>query len=280
MVLPLCDIASPDAVVTVPRIMLAGLISTLAEKSPALTGILLFLGWLLLMAFMIWMTVDAIRRGEYLWVIFIWIGSLLSTLLYYFLVYRQGAVATRGFELPGAARRQRIQELEAQIHNLDKPHHHLQLGDIFFAQGKLAKAEASYRAALDRDSEDPDIRAHLGQCLLRLGRPAEARPLLEAVVARDPRHDYAHTLMALAETLAALGDTDAALQRWKQVLEQNSYARARVQFAELLRARGETEEARHVLREVISDEAHLPAFQRKRERVWVRRAKRLLASLN
>ena len=259
--------------------MFAGLLSSLMEDSPTAMGIVFLIGSILTFAFQIWMCVDAVRRGEYIWAVFIWIGSLFSTLLYFFLVYRQGTVATRGFELPGAARRQRIQELEAQIHNLDKPHHHLQLGDIYFAQGKLAKAEASYRAAFERDGEDPDIRAHLGQCLLRLGRPAEARPLLEGVVSQNPRHDYTHTLMALAETYTALGDTDAALDGWRQVLEQNSYARARVQYAELLRTQGETEEARQVLREVVSDEAHLPAFQRRRERVWVRRAKRLLRSL-
>lgn len=230
--------------------------------------------------FQVWMFIDAVRRGEYVWAVFIWIGSLLSTLLYFFLVFRGGATATSGFELPGAASRRRIKELQNQIHHLDKPHHHLQLGDIQFQRGKLAEAEGSYRAAFERDPDDPDIRAHLGQCLLRLGKPAEARPLLEGVTAQDARHDYGYTMMALAETLTALGERDAAVVRWRQVLEHNSYARARVQLAELVRAKGETAEARRELEEVLSDDAHAPAFQRRRDRVWMRKAKRLLGSLD
>jgi len=87
--------------------------------------------WLLLVfAFNVWMFVDAIRREEWIWAVFIFIGFGISALFYYFLVYRAAAPATRGFELPGAHSRKRIKELEAQIHHLDKAHHHSQLGDI------------------------------------------------------------------------------------------------------------------------------------------------------
>ena len=39
--------------------------------------------------------------------------------------------------------------------------------------------------------------------------------------------------MALAEDLTALGETDAALNIWKQVTDNHSYPRAKVQLAEL-----------------------------------------------
>jgi len=232
--------------------------------------------WLIGFAFQIWMLVDAIRRREWIWAVFIFFFSVISAILYFFLVYRAAAPATRGFELPGAHSRKRIKELEAQIHHLDKAHHHSQLGDIYFQQGKLAKAEACYRAALERDSQDLDTRAHLGQCLLRLKRAAEARPLLEGVVTENPKHDYGHTLMALAETLTALGETDAALKVWQQVTENHSYPRAKVQLAELYLAKNLTEPARAELKDVLTDDPHAPAFQRRRDRVWVRRAKGLM----
>lgn len=235
--------------------------------------------WLALTAFQIWMFIHAIRNREYIWALFIFIGWSITAFLYYFLVYRQTSSSTRGFELPGAQNRRRIQELQAQIHHLDKAHHHSQLGDVYFSQGKLAKAEASYRAALERDSEDIDTRAHLGQCLLRLKRAAEARPLLEGVVWQDSKHDYGHSMMALAETLAALGETDRALPLWQQVTENHSYPRARVQLAELLIARNELDPARAALREVIEDDPHTPPFQRKRDHVWLRKAKSLLRKI-
>jgi hypothetical protein len=237
--------------------------------------------WLLVFAFQVWMFIDAIRRREWLWAVFIFFFSIISALLYFFLVYRaSGAVsATRGFELPGAHDRRRIKELQAQIHHLDKAHHHSQLGDIYFQQGKLDLAEASYRAALERDPQDIDTRAHLGQCLLRLKRPAEARPLLEGVVNENPRHEYGYSLMAYAETLTALGELDAALSIWKQVTEQHSYPRAKVQLAELYLAKNQPELARAELQDAISDDAHAPAFQRRRDRVWIRQAKSLLGKV-
>jgi hypothetical protein len=235
--------------------------------------------WLLGFAFQIWMLVDAIRRREWIWAVFIFFFSVISAILYFFMVYRAAAPTTRGFELPGAQSRKRIKELEAQIHHLDKAHHHSQLGDVYFQQGKLAKAEASYRAAMERDPQDLDTRAHLGQCLLRQKRAAEARPLLEGVVKEKRDHDYGHTMMALAETLAALGETDDALKVWQQVTENHSYPRAKVQLAELYLARNMPEPARAQLQDVLSDDPHAPAFQRKRDRVWVRRAKGLMKSL-
>ena len=129
---------------------------------------------------------------------------------------------------------------------------------------------------MERDPQDIDTRAHLGQCLLRQKRPAEARPLLAGVITENPKHDYGHSMMALAECLTALGETDAAFKLWKQVTEAHSYARAKVQLAELYLGQNQTELARNELREVVADDVHAPGFQRKRDRVWVRRARGLM----
>lgn len=238
-----------------------------------------YAGYLLTTLFWLWMLIDALRRREWLWALFIFIGHVFTALLYCFMVYRAAPSATRGFELPGAYERRRIKELQAKIHHLDKAHHHSQLGDIYLHHGSLEKAEACYRAALERDPADIDTRAHLGQCLLRQKRPAEARPLLEGVVAEDPKHEYGYSLMALAETLTALGETDAALQVWLQVTANHSYPRAKVQLAELYLARNQAGLARPELNEVVADDAHAPPFQRRRDRVWVRRARSLMGKV-
>lgn len=227
-------------------------------------------------AFQIWMLIDAVRRREWIWVFFLVVFSAFAALWYFCSVYRTSASVTRGFELPGAHSRRRIQELKAQIHHLDKAHHHSQLGDIYFQQGKLELAESSYRAALERDAQDIDTRAHLGQTLLRKKDFSAARTLLEQVCVENPNHDYGHTMMAFAETLAAQGETDASIRVWQRVLENHSYARARVQLAELYFANGHFPAAISELKEAIADDLHAPAFDRKRNRIWIRRGKRLL----
>jgi hypothetical protein len=232
-------------------------------------------------AFTAWMFVHAIRNGDYIWAAFILFFSGFSALLYFFMVYRAsgGGNPMAGFELPGAADRRQIKRLQADIHHLDKPHHHLQLGDIYFSQGKLELAEESYRSAYERDPKDEDIRAHLGSCLVRRGKPGEALPLLEGVCAQNPKHDYGYTLMTLAETQAATGQIDAARTTWQQVLSLYGYPRARVQYAELLIQGKEYAEARRNLEEVIHDAPFATKFQRKREAVWFNRAKAALRSM-
>jgi hypothetical protein len=234
---------------------------------------------LIVAAFQIWMFIDAIRRREWLWAVFIWVFPLLNAVLYFFFVYRASPTSMQGFELPGAQSRKRIKELQAQIHHLDNAYHHFQLGDVYFQRGKLAEAEKCYRAALERDPNDIDARAHLGQCLVRLNRPAEARPLLESVMLEKPDHDYGHTMMALAETLTALGKTDDALQYWQHVTQNHSYPRAKVQLAELYLAKNQPDLARAELKDVLNDDIHAPSFQRKRDRVWIRRARSLMRKL-
>jgi tetratricopeptide (TPR) repeat protein len=233
--------------------------------------------------FHMWMLIDSLRRGEYVWSLFIFFFPIINDAAYYFFVYRPagGGMGNpmAGFEFPGAADRRRIKQLEADIHHLDKAHMHLQLADIYFNQGKLEKAEASYRAAYERDPKDEDIRAHYGTCLAQLKRAKEALPLLESVCAANPKHDYGYTLMTLAETQAELEQTDAAIATWRQVLALYGYPRARVQFAELLAKRKEYAEARKVLEEVIRDAPFATKFERKREAVWFSRAKSQLRSL-
>lgn len=243
-------------------------------------GILAQLFGVCFLAFWLWMLMDAIRRQEWLWVVFMFLFPPINTPLYYFLVYRSsGEPAFQGFELPGMYERSRIKTIEAQISHLDKAHHHLELGDIYFQQGRLEKALQCYQRAHERDASETDTRAHLGQCLLRLNRAAEARPLLEGVCAENPRHDYGHTMMALAEAQGALSQTDEAINTWRRVLAENTYARARVQLAESLAAKGQHEPAKSEIRLLLADDEHAPAFQRKRDAAWVKRARKLLGHL-
>jgi hypothetical protein len=232
---------------------------------------------LAILVFQVWMFVHALRNREWVWAFFIFIGYGIGALWYYFTVYKESS--SSGFELPGAQSRARVKELQAKIHHLDNAYHHFQLGDVYFRRGKFAEAEKCYRAALERDAKDVDVRAHLGQCLLRLNRPAEARPFLEGVMNEKPEHDYGHTMMALAETLTALGETDNALLYWQHITQHHSYPRAKVQLAELYAAKNQPDKARAELKDVLSDDTHAPAFQRARDRVWIRRAKSLMARL-
>ncbi|MGH7942307.1 MAG: tetratricopeptide repeat protein [Limisphaerales bacterium] len=233
-----------------------------------------------IIVFQIWMFAHALLNREWIWAAFIFVGFGFTALWYYLAVYRATAASSvSGFELPGAHSRKRIRELQSQIHHIDNAAQHFELGDVFFEKGKLAEAEKCYRAALERDPKDIDARAHLGQCLVRLNRPAEGRPILENVMNEKPEHEYGYTMMALAEALGALGETDNAILYWEHVTQNHSYPRAKVQLAELYRRKKQPDLARAELKDVLSDDIHAPAFQRRRDRVWILRAKSLMRNL-
>ena len=230
--------------------------------------------------FQIWMMVDAIRREEWIWLACIFFFSVVSAILYFAIVWwpQRGRTpeGTFKFEWPGAADRKRIRELQARIHHLDNASHHAELGEIYLKQGKLKEAEVSFRNALQRDPSDLDTVGRLGRCLALENRLTEARPLLEKVTTENPRHDYGETLMALAEIQTRVGEKDRAIQNWKRVLENSSYARARVQLAELLINSGQRGEALPQLMEAIHDDAQAPRYLRAKDKGWIRRARELM----
>jgi len=171
----------------------------------------------------------------------------------------------RGFELPGAHHRRRIKELEAQIHHLDKAHHHSQLGDILFSAGQARQSPDLLSRGAGARPHGIDTRSHLGQCLLRKRKPQEARPLLEQVCVENPKHDYGHSDDGAGGDSGSVGRNRNGPSRVGAVLEDHSYARAAVQLAELY-LQNQSATWPGELIEVVADDAHAPAFQRRRER--------------
>ncbi len=150
---------------------------------------------------------------------------------------------------------------------------------FIFSGGRLVEAEKCYRSALELDPKDIDTRAHLGQCLLRQKRFVEARPLLEGVMHEKPEHDYGHTMMALAETLTALGETDNAFFTGSMSRRVIPTRAPRFSWQNFTSPKTMLISPAIQLKDVLNDDVHAPAFQRKRDRVWIRHAKSLLRNL-
>jgi predicted TPR repeat methyltransferase len=82
--------------------------------------------------------------------------------------------------------------------------------------GRYEAAEQAYRASLERLPGRPSTLTNLGATLLKLGRHAEAIPLLEEAVAREPANAQAHGHLAAA--LAEAGQPPAALDAVRRSL--------------------------------------------------------------
>jgi tetratricopeptide (TPR) repeat protein len=227
--------------------------------------------------FGLWMLVDAVQRDEWIWFVFIILCPPINVILYFFFVYRRHGGGLINVSFGGDQRM--IRELEKKILLLDNAAHYLELGDLYFKKGKFSEAEKNYAAALEREPEDLDAKAHYGRCLQEQQRYGEARPLLEDVCMADPRHDFGATLIALGEILTALGESKSAVRIWEQAIEHNSYAQPRVRLAELYLQSGEPDKrdrARLLVEDVLREETLTPAFQQKQEAEWTRRARKVL----
>jgi hypothetical protein len=227
--------------------------------------------WLFLV---VWLSIDAIRQREWLWLVIMWVFPGFGVIMYFLHVYRGSTMPA--LEWPGSGDRRRIRELEGKIINLDKAHHHAELGTIYLRQGKIDRAEECFRMALERDSSDIDIRAGMGQCLLQLKRFDEASAMLKSVCNEDPGHDYSNSLIMLAEAYAGLDREDEAIAALQRVLQSNSYPRARVSLAELHLKQDRRDLAEPILKELMQEMVHIPRFQEKRDRKWYFRAQNLL----
>ena len=82
-----------------------------------------------------------------------------------------------------------------------------------------------------------------------------------------------------SEKLTKLGQKDAALAAWKNVLENHTYARARVQLARLYLERGEKELAKKELNDFLVDAGYGVSFQKKLDKPWIRQAKGMLKEI-
>jgi len=108
--------------------------------------------------------------------------------------------------------------------------------------GRLAEAEAHYRASLAALPGRPSTLANLGATLLARGRAAEALPLLRQASTTAPAHGpaWAH----LGEALLALGRPADALLAYEQLISlPEAPPRAALRRAECLARLGRLDEA-------------------------------------
>ncbi|MGH9309317.1 MAG: tetratricopeptide repeat protein [Vicinamibacterales bacterium] len=218
------------------------------------------------------------RRPDAFWLWVILIGGGLGAFVYIVAeVIPDAGLLRESFQV--FPRRKRIKFLEAAV--LDNPSigNYEELGDLDLDDGQFAKARECFDRVISPRTDSPDPWYRRALCHIALGDLEPARVDLAQVVAMDPKYDYHRAAGLLAHVLGKLGRHDEAVQRFAAVTEVSTISETQYNFASFLADTGRTAEAGEWARRVLAKKPTMPAYMRRRERCWFRKANALLKRL-
>lgn len=239
--------------------------------------IFLFFPWgIILQAIAI---VHFIRRrpdGYWLWII-IFFGGLGALIYIAAEMIPDAGLLRQSFK--GFPRRKRIRELEAAI--LDNPSagNYEELADLYLEEGKFSRARQCYDKAISSRTDSPDPFYRRGITEIEMGDFAAAVPDLERVVTKDPKYDFQRAAALLAHAYANTGQPAKAEALFAEVTKVSTASETYYNYACFLASQQRNAEAREWAKRILAKKPTMPAYQRRRERQWFRRANALLLRL-
>lgn len=221
--------------------------------------------------------VHAVRNGQPLyWLLILFMFPLLGSAVYALAVWlpemrqsRGARSATRKVRAlldPGRELRE-AREAHAQTPTVGNA---VRLADALIAGNQAAEALPLYESALSGlYADDPDLIARRARALLELGRAAEARAQLDALIARKPDYRNPAAHLTYARAVAALGERERAHEEFAVLLDSFPGLEARARYAALLRDWGETDRARLLAADSLRYSQRLPKHSRDADRQWI-----------
>jgi hypothetical protein len=218
------------------------------------------------------------RRPEPFWIWIIIFGGGLGALVYIVAEVVPDLGLLRGsFQV--FPRRKRIRYLEAAIVDNPSVGNFEELGDLYLEDGKYAKARECFDRAIARRSDAPDAFYRRALASVALGDVSAAADDLGTVVRMDPKYDYHRAGGLLAHVLAQAGRNDEAARQFAEVTQTSTLSETQYNYASFLASIGRTAEAREWAQRILAKKPTMPAYMRRRERPWFRRAAVLLKKL-
>lgn len=215
------------------------------------------------------------RRPDTYWLWIILVGGGLGALVYIVAEVIPDASLLRG-SLQVFPRRRRIRALEAVI--LDNPAvgNLEELADLYLEEGKFARARELYDRVITprTDALDPYYRRSIAE--LELGDAAAAVGDLEHVVSKDVKYDFHRAIGLLAQAYAKNNQPDEANATFVKATDASTLSETYCNYAAFLLAQGRPAEARQWADRMLAKRPTMPAYLRRRERPWFRKAKAIL----
>jgi hypothetical protein len=217
------------------------------------------------------------RRPDTFWLWVILMGGGVGALVYIVAEVAPDIGLLRGaFQV--FPRRNRIKALQAAIIDNPSVGNYEELGELYLEDGQWARGRECFDLVIAKsDAIDPIYRRAL--CEIALGDPKSAAADLEQVIARDPKYDYQRAAGLCAHVLAQTGESAKAGALFEEVTALSTLSETQVNYAAFLASHGHTAEAREWAERVLRKKMTMPAYLRRRERPWFRKARAILKRL-
>lgn len=218
------------------------------------------------------------KRPEAFWLFIIIIGGIIGALAYFLI---EGLPDFRNVQrtLRGPARRKRVHVLRAMVIENPSAGNYEELGELLLEEKRYREARDAFDRALSvrTDSIDPFYRRGIAECELREDEAAVAD--LRRVTAADWKYDFSRAASLLGQALARLGRTEEAMAVFDRIAQSATGAEPLVSAAEFFAGHGRPADALEIASGIAMRDATMPAYQKRRDRVWLRQAKALQRSL-
>jgi len=219
------------------------------------------------------------RRPDTWWIFVILFLGPLGALIYLFVEAAPDLTFLSQQSARGFSRRKRMRELESLVQVNTAVGNFEELGDLYMDEGRLSQARAAFDRAIQGGSTTLDPFYKRGACAVLMGDAPAAIPDLERVVAKDPSWDFHRAEGLLAHAYALTGQKERAETLFRAATETSTMSETYLNYAELLASEGRTAEAREWARKLLAKAQGMPAYLRRRERPWFRKARRFLSRL-
>lgn len=233
---------------------------------------------LLVLAFNIWMLVDAIqRRADYYWLAIIAFMPAGSLIYFFFVRMRDPDVKRVSSRLKEiVARPVPVETLQARFADSPSAVNEIALAQGLGEEGRWQEAGEHFENVLKSRPKDAEALFGFGVCLLESDRAEEAvAPFCRLVDDHPAYRDYV-VYPELGAAYQKLGQPDEAVELFRSLYRQSPRLKHAVWLAEVLHGSGETAEAQELLETALRRSNDGPAHAKKADRPWRRQAEQML----
>jgi hypothetical protein len=176
--------------------------------------------------------------------------------------------------------KQKLWSAEAAVKNIGKAHQHVVYGNLLLELREWEKAQDHFQQALSKEVQNTDALWGISLIAIQQKQFGAAKDHLQKLLKKDPKAKYGDASLQYGKALFELQEWDAAAAYLKIDIQEWSHPEAAWLLAKIEIQRGQQEQARAVLDTMLFKIKSSPAFHYKRHRALIRKAERLLKTLN